>query len=93
MAPGVSPTDEVSFYLMNRGMSQWLGDQSKPSAALNAQHVQYLERSLEARYGKAKTMAMCIELAKAGLANTTLWLGWLRAMEFFGLRWQGVRTV
>jgi hypothetical protein len=46
-APELLPSDEMSFYLMNKGMSWQLGDHSKPSAALQANHVQYLDRSLD----------------------------------------------
>jgi hypothetical protein len=93
LSEGVSPTDELSFYLMNKGMSRRLGDSTKPSAALLHRHVHYLDGSLDERYDRARTPALRLEIAKAGLANLTAWMGWLRAIELFSLRWQDVDRV
>jgi hypothetical protein len=90
---GCSPTDELGYYMMNKGMSRRLGTTSKPSAALLSRHIEYLDASLERRYHAATSVVLRLELVRAGLANLTAWLAWLRSMELFSLRWLDVENV
>lgn len=83
----VSPTDELGYTMMNTGMKNRLGTESKPSVALMDRHIRYLDSSLRRRFLGATTRAMKLELARAGFANSMAWLAWLRAKELFLGRW------
>ena len=89
---GCLATDELPFTLMSNGMARRLGTESRPSIALQAVHVRWLNDSLELRYWQTSVPTLRLELARAALANIVAWLGWLRAQELFGLRWCVVLT-
>jgi hypothetical protein len=83
LALKVSPTDEMSSVLMNKGMRGRLGDGGRPSEALVEAYVLFLDRSLDSLFLAAPSPATRLELARAGAANVTAWLGWLRSFELF----------
>jgi hypothetical protein len=64
-------------------MSSRLGTIAKPSMALLDRHVRWLDADLDRRYRLATTNLARLELARAGLLNLVLWLGWLRSAEAF----------
>jgi hypothetical protein len=71
-------------------MKARLGDESRPSVALLDRHVRWLDVDLDQRHRVARSDAVRNELAKAGLANLSFWLGWLRSRETFDLQWHNV---
>ena len=87
------PTDSLGATMFASGMKARLGDESRPSVALLDRHVRWLDSDLDQRYRAARTDEVRLELAKAGLANLSLWLGWLRSRETFGLQWYKVVSV
>jgi hypothetical protein len=93
IAVQVSPTDEMSSVLMNKGMRNRMGDSSRPAEALVESYVLFLDRSLDARFQAAIDPALRLELARAGTANATCWLGWLRSLELFGVLCNEVELV
>ena len=86
-----SPTDELCYSLMNRGMATRLGEDSIPAHELLATQVRYLDASLEERFHGPLTSAHRLEIARAGFTNANLWCAWLRAGENFGLRYCDIR--
>lgn len=76
-------TDSYSFTLFAGGMGSRLGTSAKPSRALKDRHVRWLDNDLDRRYRAARTNLARQELARAGLLNLVLWLGWLRSAEAF----------
>jgi hypothetical protein len=84
---GCSATDELCYTMMNAGMARRMGTESNPSIALLDCHVRWLDSSLERRYLAAPPGPLRLEIVRAGLANMIAWLGWLRAMELFSIRW------
>jgi hypothetical protein len=76
-------TDSYSFTLFAGGMSSRSGTTAKPSMALLDRHVRWLDADLDRRYRLATTPLARLELARAGLLNLVLWLGWLRSAEAF----------
>ena len=86
------PTDEAMMTRFTEGMRRRLGDDPRPSYALLFRHVKAMDRFYSEKY----TAAVGSERrrwALAGLANTLLWLGWLRATELMDLRWCDVTAV
>jgi hypothetical protein len=78
-------TDGYNFTLFSKGLSTRMGTSVKPSTALLARHVAYLDADLNKRFLAAISPALRLELARAGLLNLTLWLGWLRSKEAFSV--------
>ena len=69
----------------SRGMSVRVGTSSKPAVPILERHVLALDRLLEQRWGASEEEGKA-DIVRAALANTLLWLGWLRSSELFGLR-------
>ena len=88
VSPKVSPTDEVGYALMSKGMSRRLGIEAKPSLALLDQHIRYLDCKLDEQFLQSTTTAQAQEICQAALANLIAWLGWLRAYELFHITWK-----
>lgn len=87
------PTDGLSYTLHTQGMSSRLGDEARPSVALLDRQVRFLDQDLDRRFRQATCPMARRDLALAGLANLSLWLGWLRSAETFGINWVDVETV
>jgi hypothetical protein len=87
------PTDSLAYTWFATGMSARIGDQPSPSTALLLRHVQTLDAELEARYQAATDPLLRRELARAGLCNLTLWLGWLRSTENFSLDFDDITAI
>jgi hypothetical protein len=87
------PTDSLGATLFASGLKARIGSESRPSVALLDRHVRCMDADLDRRYRAATTPAVRDELAKAGLANLSLWLGWLRSAENFELQWAQVSMV
>ena len=83
--PLVNPADELSYTFQQHGMAARLGRRARKSMALKHQHIKFMDDQLEARYKGAPTLAEKHEVAAAGTANLTLWLGGLRGGECFTL--------
>ncbi|CAJ1934806.1 unnamed protein product [Cylindrotheca closterium] len=82
------PTDNLTFHLFAKGMVTRMGDYSRPSVALLDRHIRYLMNSLENHFAEATTETQKRDISLAGLATLTLWLGWLRSAECFGINWE-----
>jgi hypothetical protein len=87
------PTDNYSSAQFAAGLRARLGEDVRPSVALHDRHVRWIDQDLDGRYRSARTPAAKQELAMAGLANLTLWLGWLRSRECFDLCWSDITVV
>ena len=81
-SPG-RPTDSLVFTCHSGGMKARLGTHQDPSWPLEDRHVRWLDKDLNRRYLAATTDEERLELARAGLANITFWLLWLRSCELF----------
>jgi hypothetical protein len=86
-------TDSFGATMFASGFKARIGDESRPSVALLDRHVRWLDNDLNQRYEAARTDEVRNEIAKAGLANLSLWLGWLRSAENFELEWRSVKVV
>ena len=80
-------TDGGGSTLFARGFSTRILTATRLSVALLDHHVRQLDSQLTAHYRSSITNSARLHWAKAGLANLCLWLGWLRSMETFNLRW------
>jgi hypothetical protein len=87
------PTDGLTYTLYIQGMSSQLGDEARPSVALLDRQVRFLDHGLDRRFRQTPCPMARRDLALAGLANLSLWLGWLRSAENFGIDWVDVKTV
>jgi hypothetical protein len=85
-----SATTFLAYYLLvpfshAAGTSARISHEAQPCLPLLDHHVRHLDDKLDGRYRWAPTCSECRELALAGYANLTLWLGWLHSLESFGL--------
>jgi hypothetical protein len=87
MVNGCLPTDSLGYSYMSSGMSRRLGDNVRPSTALLARHIMWIDKHFEYLYRSATTQKRRRLLCRAALVNVAAWLGWLRAAEAFGLEW------
>ncbi|CAJ1945413.1 unnamed protein product, partial [Cylindrotheca closterium] len=87
------PTDSLQYTFMAKGMVSRLGDDPKPSMALLDRHVRCLDSDLDALFRAATNPVEKRDIALAGLANLSLWLGWLRSSECFDLNWDDVECL
>ena len=87
------PTDSLGATMFAAGLKARLGDESRPSVALLDRHVRWLDVDLDQRCRVARSDAVRCELAKAGLANLSFWLGWLRSRETFDVQWYRVALI
>ena len=88
----VSPTNDLSYTMMNTGMKHRTGDDSRPSKGLLDQHVQSLDTALCVCFHSTITLALQLEIVRAGLANTLFWLTWAHANEVFSLQWSDMEV-
>jgi hypothetical protein len=79
----VAPNQDVLSTFATKGMARRIGTETKPSWALSHNHIAYLDRRLRQQYEVATTLEARHELACAGLANLTAYLGWLQSAELF----------
>jgi hypothetical protein len=84
---GVSPGDEMGYALMTTGMGKRMGDQSRPPYALTLGQVQWIMRRLDSMWSVCLTLPGRREIAAAGVTHLIAWLGWLRSVELFSLKW------
>ena len=89
----IRTTDSIGSQLHASGMSSRLGFMSTPSMALLDRHVRKMDEDLDHQYRMASRLSEKRQLARAGLANLLLWLGWLRSSEVFNLRWEDLECV
>jgi hypothetical protein len=87
------PTDSFGATMFASGLKARIGDESRPSVALLDRQIRWLDMDLNRRYEAASTDTARNEIAKAGLANLSLWLGWLRSSETFGLPWKNIESI
>ena len=87
------PADSLSATLFSSRKKARLGDKSRPSVALLDRRVLLLDADLDQHCLAARMDEARSELVKAGLANLSLWFGWLWSRETFGLQWHEVVLV
>ena len=83
----VGATHEAILTRFTEGLKRRVGDDPRPSYALLERHVRAADTLCHERYQSCTRRLDKIYWARMGLANTFLWLGWLRSMELFDLRW------
>jgi hypothetical protein len=76
---------------MTTGMAKWMGDQSKPPIALTFRQVLWVMQHLDSRWEACKTPTDQREIAAAAVAHLFAWLGWLRSLELFSLKWEDLK--
>ena len=86
-------TDDAGATFFAAGLSSRIGTATKPSVALLARHVHWIDLDLTTRYKAAQWRALKSDLARAGVANLILWLGWLRAGETLNLQWDDLCVI
>lgn len=86
-------TDGISSTMFATGLSSRLGTASRPTVALKYRHVFQLDSQLHQSFARASTPVARHFYALAGLANSLLWLGWLRSGELFQLTWRDIHAV
>ena len=75
-APGVSPTDELSYTLMSNGMTGRLGAESRPAVPLLNRQVRHLDNDLEKHFTSgAPLRAAKLEISRAAAVNLISWIG------------------
>jgi hypothetical protein len=70
-----------------------LGNNPKPSVVLLILHVQWLADYYELLYRQATDPLVRVNACRAAVTHLLLYLGWLRALETFGVRWMDLTIV
>ena len=91
LVDGVSPTDAMGYGLMATGMARRVGDHSRPPIALTLQQVLWVLEYLETLWAQATSPAIRREVAAAAVTHLLGWLGWLRSVELFSLKWMDLK--
>ena len=86
-------TDGGDFSAFAKGMKARMGDHSVASKALLRRHIEGLDNIFEREFIQAHHPSDRWQWALAGLANSLLWLGWLRGGEAFGFKWSDVKYI
>ena len=86
-------TDSAAYSLYSRGLAARIGSNPRPATALLGRHVMGLDRWMYANYAAATTSQDRRQWALAGLANSLLWLGWLRGGEAFRLQQKDFKAI
>ena len=91
--PLVSSSGSLIVQLTTSGLERRLGTDSSPSVALHAQHVHENLRSRQPLVDSDLPTWTRYQSVLAQLAESILWLGWLRGNELFGLRWGDIELI
>ena len=89
----VGATHEAILTRFTEGLKRRIGDDPRPSYALLERHVRAADILCQERYAAGVRRSDRLFWARLGLANTLLWLGWLRSSELFGLQWGDVGVI
>lgn len=89
----VSMSHEALLGQFTKGLRERIGADATPSWALLDRHVRHFDGFFESNYTASGSSDQQTYWARAGLANLLLWLGWLRAMELFDLRWMDIECI
>jgi hypothetical protein len=81
----VAPNEDVMATFATKGMARRMGTAPRASWALSHVHITYIDRRLRELYRRATTEPERHELACAGMANLSAYLGWLRGTELFSV--------
>ena len=84
------PTDELGYAMMATGMARRMGTESRPSVALQCSHIIAMDLLWHQAWDDTIDLRAHREISAAAVTNLIAWLGWLRAMETFGLSWDDV---
>ena len=90
--PTLAPQEAI-LSRFTEGLRKRLGDNPRPSYALLERHIHALDAHFRSHYRLSTDRASRAYWARAGLANTLLWLGWLRSSELFDLRWCDIEVI
>jgi hypothetical protein len=88
-----SPTDELAYTYFTEGLRRRVGDHPNPSTVLQDHHIHWLNLYFQTLYQQGSTQQQRVDAARAGVTHLMSYLGWLRAMENFGIRWSDVTIV
>jgi hypothetical protein len=93
LVKGCSPAKEISYTYFTDGMRRRIGDNPCPSAVLLLEHIVWIDRFYSREFAAAIRDDAHIEACWAAICHATSYLGWLRALETFGLCWKDVLRV
>jgi hypothetical protein len=88
-----SPTDQAAYTFFTEGLRRRMGDHPKPSAVLSGKHMLWIERHYNRLFHAALTEVERKQVIKAGLVHLFSYLGWLRGVETFSIKWHDVKIV
>jgi hypothetical protein len=88
-----SPTDEAAVTYFTDGLRRRLGNNPKPSVVLLIQHMQWLDTYYEGLYRQARHPLGRANACRAATTHLLSYIGWLRALETFGVTWGDVVLV
>jgi hypothetical protein len=88
-----SPTDQAAFTYFTEGMRRRLGDHPRPSAVLTGKHMKWITHYYDRLYLSSTMRVERRQAACAAVTHLASYIGWLRAIETFTLRWKDLRLV
>jgi hypothetical protein len=88
-----SPTEEIAYTYFTDGMRRRIGNNPRPLAVLLLDYIVRFDRYYDQEVAAAVTDDARIEACGAAIWHATSYLGWLRVLETFGLRWNDVLRI
>jgi hypothetical protein len=82
-----SPTDQASYTYFTEGLRRRLGDHPQPSTVLTGKIMKWIDDWFFQRLVNARNIIDARRIGRAAITHLASYLGWLRALKTFGLKW------
>jgi hypothetical protein len=88
-----SPTDQASYTYFTEGLRRRLGDHPRPSTVLTGKIMRWIDDWFYQLLVNARNIIDARRIGRAAITHLASYLGWLRALETFGLKWGHLRII
>jgi hypothetical protein len=90
---GCCPTNEVAYMFFSGGMKCRIGNNPQPSTTLLLHHIIWINSYFERTYRSVEDDNIWINICHPTLTHLLPFVGWLHAVETFGIQWQDLTIV
>ena len=88
------PTDGAQMTMFTKGLSKRLGTEAIQAKPITESIVHGIDKDLEGQFRLSHlSQSTRLQIARAGLFNCLLWLGWLRSQECITLRRKDIKVI
>ena len=87
------PTDGAALAMFAKGLSKRIGTEVMQSKPLTQEQVMGFDEELNSQFALPLERHVLLDIARAGLMNCFMWLGWLRPQECLDLTRTDVKRI